>query len=87
MITKQEAVDILEDVLHSLNDQGDGISKALSTTNTYIKDLKVSTDQEIKKLIEKQKKYISLYGEEDARTLRLNKKISKKISTIFNKGR
>lgn len=85
MMTKQEAINILEDVLHSLNNKEDGISKALSTTNTYIKDLEVATDPKIKKLIEKQKQYISLYGEEDARTISINKKISKKMGNIFDR--
>ena len=85
MMTKQEAIDILEDVLHSLNDQDDGITQGIKTLNTYIKDLEVATDPEIKKLIEKQKQCIKLYGEEDARTLKLNKKISKKMSNIFNR--
>ena len=79
---KNVAIDILEDIQQILN-QKDGKIKAIKTIEIYIKNLEISNNKNIQKLIRKQIEYINIYGENSRKTIKLNKKIDKEIQKIF----
>lgn len=80
---KKVAVDILEDIKQSIIDDDSGV-RALKTIDIYRKNLEISINPTIKKLVDEQKEIISIYGENDKKTIQINKKISKELSKIFN---
>ena len=80
---KQVAIDILEDIKQCIIDDDSGV-RALKTIDIYRKNLEISINPTIKKLVDKQKEIISIYGENDKKTIQINKKISKELSKIFN---
>lgn len=80
---KQVAIDILEDIKQSIIDDDSGV-RALKTIDIYRKNLEISINPTIKKLVDEQKEIISIYGENDKKTIQINKKISKELSKIFN---
>lgn len=83
MVEKQVALDILEEIKQNIQEDDSG-TKALKTINIYRKNLEVAVNPKIKELIEQQKEAMAKYGEDDAHTIRLNKKISKELEKIFN---
>ncbi len=83
MIEKEEAIEILEEIESQLNYKEQ--EKAEKTINTYIKNFEISTNDNIKKLIEKHKICLEKYGEDSFKTKMLAKKIDKELSTIYNK--
>lgn len=83
MIDKEKAIEILQEIESQLNYKD--LEQAEKTIDIYIKNLKISTNDNIKKLIEKHKICIEKYGEDGFRTKMLAKKIDKELSTIYNK--
>lgn len=81
---KETAINILQDIYDSLKGN-DWKDNGLRTVKIYRRNLEMSTDKEIQKLIEKQKEYIEKYGEDSIKTKRLNKRVDKKIREINNK--
>lgn len=81
---KKVAVDILEDIKQSIIDDDSGV-KALNTLEIYRKNLEISVNPKIRKLVDEQKEIISKYGEDDIHTVKINNKISKELNKIFNK--
>lgn len=80
---KQVALDILQEIRQNIQEDDTG-TKALKTIDIYRKNLEVAVNPKIKALVEQQKEYIAKYGEDDAHTIKLNKKISKELEKIFN---
>ena len=83
MVEKQVALDILEEIKKDIQEDDTG-TKALKTINIYRKNLEIAVNPKLKALVEQQKEVLSKYGEDDAHTIRLNKKISKELEKIFN---
>lgn len=81
---KQVAIDILENIQETLNGKN-AKEKGLKIVEIYRKNLEISTSKKMRKLIDKQKEYCQIYGEDDKRTLKLSKMIDKEIQKIFNK--
>ena len=81
---KHVAINILEDIEQLLNVEN-AKQRALKTIEIYIKGLEISTNTTIIKLINKQKEVLQKYGENDKKTLKLNKKIDKEIKKILKK--
>lgn len=81
---KQVAISILQDIQDSLKDEKNAKIKGLQTISTYRKNLEITTNEKLKKLIEEHTKYVKEYGEYDKKTLRLSKKIDKEMRKIFN---
>lgn len=80
---KQVAINILEDIKQSLIGNN-AKEKGLKAIERYRKNLKVTTNEKIRKLIKKQKEYHKKYGEFDKRTLKFNKKIDEELKKIYN---
>lgn len=80
---KEVAVSILEDVKQSLYNEN-AKQKGLSTINQYICGLKITQNEKIQQLINKQKEYCKLYGENDKRTVKLNRKVDEELKKIFS---
>lgn len=80
---KGVAVSILEDVKQSLYNEN-AKQKGLSTINQYICGLKITQNEKIQQLINKQKEYCKLYGENDKRTVKLNRKVDEELKKIFS---
>ena len=80
---KQVALDILQEIRQNIQEDDTGI-KALKTIDIYRKNLEVAVNPKIKALVEKQKESMAKYGEEDKRTIKLNKQISKEMDKIYN---
>lgn len=83
MVEKQVALDILEEIKKNIQADDTG-TKALKTINIYRKNLEIAVNPKLKVLVEQQKECIVKYGEDDAHTKKLNKKISKELEKIFN---
>lgn len=79
MIEKNVAIDILEDIEHSLN-QEDWKCKTLSTIQQYRKGLLIAKNEKIQKLIEESKKY----DENSAKYKKIGKKIDEEVQKIYN---
>lgn len=84
MIEKDIAIDILEDIENSLYSDN-WKHETLKTISIYMKNIEVSTNRKIKKLMRKHQKYMSTYGEDDKRTIKLVKKIDDEMLKIYNK--
>lgn len=82
MIEKDISLEILQDIQNIL--KTDNIEKSLKTLDIYRKNLELSCNKDLAKLIEKQKNLINTYGENDNQVLKINKKIDKQIRKIFN---
>ena len=83
MMEKQVALDILEEIKQNIQEDSTG-TKALKTIDIYRKNLEIAVNPKLKALVEQQKEFIAKYGEDNAHTIRLNKKISKELEKIFN---
>ncbi len=81
---KTVAISILEDIYEKLQDTKNPKEKGLLTISTYRKNLEIATNENLKKLIKKHTEYAKKYGEYDKKTLRLSKKIDKRMRKIFN---
>lgn len=79
MIEKDVAINILEDIEHSLN-QEDWKCKTLSTIQQYRKGLLIAKNEKIQKLIEESKKY----DENSAKYKKIGKKIDEEVQKIYN---
>ena len=79
MIEKDVAINMLEDIEHSLN-QENWKCKALSTIKQYKKGLLIAKNEKIKKLIEESKKY----DENSAKYKKIGKKIDEEVQKIYN---
>lgn len=82
-VTNEDAISILEDIKQCIVDDFTG-KKALKTIDIYKKNLEISINPKIRKLVEEQKEIISRYGDDDKHTTRINNKISKELSKIYN---
>lgn len=80
---KQVAIDILENIQETLTGEN-AKEKGLKIVEIYRKNLEISTSKKMRKLINKQKEYCQIYGEDDKKTLKLVKKIDEEIQRIFN---
>jgi len=83
MVEKQVAINILEDIEQALKDDHTG-NKAKRTVDIYRKNLEVSTNTKLRELVKEQKDLSTKYGDDDIRTIRISKKISKILEDIFN---
>ena len=83
MMEKQVALDILEEIKQNIQEDSTG-TKALKTIDIYRKNLEIAVNPKLKELVEQQKEAMAKYGENDAHTKKLNKKISKELEKIFN---
>lgn len=83
MVEKQVALEILEEIKKDIQEDDTG-TKALKTIDIYRKNLEIAVNPKIRALVEQQKEVMAKYGEDDAHTIRLNKKISKELEKIFN---
>ena len=81
---KEIAIEILKDIRNALNSD-DWKKSGLKTISIYRKNLELSLDVKIQKLIKKQNEYIKKYGENGRKTIKVNKKIDKEIQKIFSK--
>ena len=81
-IEKSIAISILEDINGDLN--YDNWKKAHKTVKTYIKNIELTQNEKLKKMIKKHIKYREQYGENALRTIILSKKIDKEINAIFS---
>ena len=79
MIEKDVAINMLEDIEHSLN-QENWKCRTLSTIQQYRKGLLIAKNEKIKKLIEESKKY----DENSAKYKKIGKKIDEEIQKIYN---
>lgn len=82
-VTNEDAISMLEDIKQCIVDDFTG-KKALKTIDIYKKNLEISINPKIRKLVEEQKEIINKYGEDDKHTTRINNKISKELSKIYN---
>lgn len=82
MIEKNTVINILEDIQNSL--RKNNIEEGLKTLDIYRKNLELSCNPKLKKLIEEQSQLVNEYGESNKRVLRINKKIDKEMQKIFN---
>lgn len=80
---KENALNILEDIRKSLNDN-EGKEKALKTIKMYRKNIEIKTNEKIQKLIKKQNEYYKKEGNNRKKIMNLNKKIDKELQKIFN---
>ncbi len=80
---KENALNILEDIRKSLNDN-EGKEKALKTIEMYRKNIEITTNEKIQKLIKKQNEYYKKEGNNRKKIMNLNKKIDKELQKIFN---
>ena len=83
MVEKQVALNILEEIKKDIQEDDSG-TKALKTIDIYKKNLEVAINPKIRELVEKQKEAMAKYGEEDSRTVKLNKQITKELEKVFN---
>lgn len=83
MIDKEKVIGILQEIESQLNYKD--LEQAEKTIDIYIKNLEISTNDNIKKLIEKHKICLEKYGEDSFRTKMLAKKIDKELLAIYNK--
>ncbi len=83
MMEKTKGLEILENIETKLN--YDDWKEAKKDVECYIKNLEITIDKEIKKLVVKYKKCVKKYGEDNIRTRMLTKKIDKKLKAIYNK--
>lgn len=84
MIEKTVAINILQDIQESLNDNKNAKIKGIRTIATYRKNLEIATNEKLSALIKKHTECAKRYGEYDKKTLKLNKKIDKEMQKIFN---
>lgn len=80
---KEVAISILEDIENSLQKEN-WKDESLKTIAIYRKGLEIATNPKIKNLIEKHRKYIEKYGENDKKTIKIGKKIDEKVQKIYN---
>lgn len=83
-ISRPIAINILEDVKDSLS-QENWQEQTLKTIKTYRKNIEISMNPTIQKLIKRYKKSFDKYGERNIMTVILGKKIDKKMRAIFTK--
>lgn len=82
MIEKNIAVNILEDIEKTLYcDKWK--SKSIKTISNYMRCFEITSNEKIKKLMYKHKKYVQIYGETNKKTIKLAKKIDNEIDKIF----
>lgn len=81
---KTVAIAILEDIQEKLQDTENPKIKGLQTISNYRKNLEIATNEELKELIARHTEYVKEYGEYDKKTLRLSRKIDKKMRKIYN---
>ena len=83
MIEKHIAINILEDIQNSLM-QKNWKEESLKNIDLYRKGLEIATSPKIKNLVEKHKKYVKKYGENDKKTLEIAQKVDDETHKIFN---
>ena len=80
---KQQAINILEDIQRSLNNND--MERAKKDIAIYQRNIEISMNPKIKNLMALFIKYRELYGENGRKTINLAKKIDKEIHKINNK--
>lgn len=84
MIEKNTAIDILEDIQHSLYSE-DWKGNTLRTISMYTKNLEITINPKINKLINKYQKLVKQYGEDSKRSGKMAKKIDEEMKKIYYK--
>lgn len=79
---KDVAINILEDIENALYTKNPK-ENTIKTLEIYRKNLEISTNKKIQKLVDKRKNYIQEYGKNGRKTLKLDKKIDKEIKKIL----
>lgn len=79
---KDVAITILEDIKQSLIGEN-AKNNTIKTLEIYRKNLEISTNKKIQKLINRKKEYMEKYGKNGRKTLKLDKKIDREIKKIF----
>ena len=80
---KEVAISILEDIENSLQKEN-WKEESLKNIAIYRKGLEIATNPKIKNLIEKHRKYIEKYGENNQKSIKIGKKIDKEVQKIYN---
>ena len=83
MMERKVAISILQDIQNRLM-ESNWKEKSLRTIDNYTKELKVATNDKIRKLREKHCQYSMLYGEAGKKTIKLAKKIDEEIQKIYD---
>ena len=78
------AISILEDIENSLQKEN-WKEESLKNIAIYRKGLEIATNPKIKNLIEKHRKYIEKYGENNQKRIKLGKKIDEEVQKIYNR--
>ena len=79
---KEIALNILEDIKKSLQEEN-WREAGIKTVSLYRKNIEIVINKKINQLMDKHKEYIHKYGENNWKTIKLNKKIDKEIQKIF----
>ena len=80
---KEVAISILEDIENSLQKEN-WKEESLKNIAIYRKGLEIATNPKIKNLIEKHRKYIEKYGENNHKSIKIGKKIDEEVQKIYN---
>ena len=80
---RKVAISILQDIQNRLM-ESNWKEKSLGIIDFYTKELKVATNEKIRKLRNKHYKYSMLYGEAGKKTIKLLKKIDEEIQKNCN---
>ena len=80
---KEVAISILEDIENSLQKEN-WKEESLKNIAIYRKGLEIATNPKIKNLIEKHRKYIEKYGENNQKSRKIGKKIDEEVQKIYN---
>lgn len=80
---KEVAISILEDIENSLQKEN-WKDESLKNIAIYRKGLEIATNSKIKNLIEKHRKYIEKYGENNPKSIKIGKKIDEEVQKIYN---
>lgn len=81
---KSVAVEILIDVKESLL-QENWQEQTLKTIKTYRKNIEISMNPQIQRMVKRYKKCFDKYGERNIMTVILGRKIDRKMQEIFTK--
>ena len=80
---KEVAISILEDIENSLQKEN-WKDESLKTIAIYRKGLEIAINPKIEKLIEKHRKYIEKYGENNQKSIKIGKKIDEEVQKNYN---
>ena len=82
MIEKEIAINILEDIKYYIDNKN--YKGAEKTTEYYIKNILIMENAELQNLMKKYAKSRDIHGNKTIRTTKIEKKIDKIMSKIYN---